>query len=98
MKGKERGAVRRSKYFKSSPSFELKRLRNHFARHFVRGYCSSDHVQRSIQPIDLNILNFFARCPPPWDPPWICKNCREFEIAAPILLAVREHREPLMTR
>lgn len=38
---------RRSKYFKSSSSFELKRLRNHSppVRHFVRGYCSSDHVR-----------------------------------------------------
>lgn len=31
---------------------------------------------RSIQPIDLNILNFFALHHEISGPPWICKNCR----------------------
>lgn len=28
-------------------------------RNFTRGYCSSDHVRASVQPIDLNIPDFF---------------------------------------
>lgn len=53
-KGREKGgemkenAVRRSKYFKSSSSFELKRLRNHspsLPAILSAIYCPSDHVR-----------------------------------------------------
>lgn len=97
-----RRRVRRSKYFKSSSSFELKRLRNHSPLAAILSAVIALPITFALHSTDWFEYPQLFR-PPSRDfrPAMNLQELsREFEIAAPILLAglERELREPLMTR